>query len=203
MLQLARKANVPRTRTRIRRGTGAAGSMSCRTVTKLVFIGSLASLSICAGCTLFSSLDGVVGPPVDDTRDADADALGRADTDARVDGASHAEGGGTDAFDGAIPDDSSAPSGAQAVYAGLISPLGVALTATDVCWVAGDLPRGLFCAPKTGGGASTIRSLDAADDAFLTGAFDLALDDTYVYWGNGPGNQNARRPLASAESQQY
>ncbi len=36
------------------------------------------------------------------------------------------------------------------------------------------------------------------------GAFDLAVDDTNVYWSNGaPGNQIVKRPLAGGASHQY
>jgi hypothetical protein len=86
--------------------------------------------------------------------------------------------------------------GPTAIYSGLEAPLGIALNGTDVCWVAGQSVRGLFCAPTSGGGAGAIRALDDPSDPLLVGAFDLALDGTYVYWSNGPGNQVVRKALS-------
>jgi len=172
---------------------------------------SFASLSLCAGCTLVNSLDGVVGPPVDTPEDA-------GDADAPASDGGHVGDAARDSREGSAPDagpapdgngdsatiDDGGPPGPRAIYTGVISPLGIALNATDVCWVGGDTPRGVFCAPKSGGGASAIRSLDVSDDTFLVNAFDIAIDDTYVYWSNGSNNQVVKRPLSgSGGSDQY
>jgi hypothetical protein len=81
-------------------------------------------------------------------------------------------------------------------------PLGIALSGTDVCWVEGQTPRALFCAPAAGGG-TPVRLDDPVDAAFLADAFDLALDANYVYWSSGASNQVVRKPLAGGAAAAY
>jgi hypothetical protein len=131
-----------------------------------------------------------------DARASDAGKKDAPDSDV---GAGDARG---DDDDGPPPDDA-APTGPQPIYTGLISPLGITVHDADLCWVAGDTPRGVFCAPKGGGAASAIKRLDRPDDPFLVGAFDVVVDDTYVYWSNGSHNQVVRLKLSGGSAEEY
>lgn len=163
---------------------------------------SIACLAVspALACTLIESTKGLVGPPV--TGDAgDARVTGDA-ADASL---SDVEEDAPDVFlsadgrsDAAVPEASPPadgnPGGAVVLYSDVVAPRGIALYATEVCWVGGQAPRGLFCAPKTGGDAGASRIDTPADGVFLTDAYDLALDDSYVYWSDGSGNRVIRKP---------
>jgi hypothetical protein len=83
-------------------------------------------------------------------------------------------------------------------------PRGITLYKGTICWVGNVNPRGLFCAPASGGPSANIVPIDrGADRTLLLGAFDLLLDDLFVYWSNGPGNQVLRMPRAGGQPQQY
>ncbi len=102
----------------------------------------------------------------------------------------------------ATVDASDAATGPVVLYTGLLAPTGIALHGTDVCWVGGPQPRGLLCARNSGGGA--VRNLDVdSDNSFLDDAFDIALDDTYIYWSNGKNNQVVKRAIAGGLPAQY
>ncbi len=96
------------------------------------------------------------------------------------------------------------PPGPKTLFSGIDNPLGIAVTQQSVCWVASIQPAQLFCGPKQGANAGAPQRLDTqADQSFLSGAFDLALDGTYVYWSNGPNNQVVWKPLAGGAASQY
>jgi hypothetical protein len=93
---------------------------------------------------------------------------------------------------------------AQRLYCNLTALRGIALFNGKICWVGDVSPRRLFCAPASGGPSANIVHIDqVADMPFLSGAFDLLVNDTFVFWSNGPGNQVIRRPLAGGQPQQY
>jgi hypothetical protein len=132
-----------------------------------------------------------------------ADASGSNDGQGPAPSGDGSNTNGADGADGGVP--SEAGNGPTAIYSGLNAPLGIALDTTgDVCWVAGQSVRGLYCAPTAGGDAGAIRKLDDANDAqWLVDAFDLALDATYVYWSNGPNNNVVRKALSGGTAASY
>jgi hypothetical protein len=99
---------------------------------------------------------------------------------------------------------SDGPVAAQALYCGLTVPRGITLFNGEICWVGDVKPRGLFCAPASGGTLANIHHIDrgAADAAFRLDAFDLLRDANNIYWSNGQNNQVVRMPLGG-QPQQY
>jgi hypothetical protein len=137
---------------------------------------------------------------------SDGSAVGDASTSPDGDAGPGLEAGARDSSTDALPAlDSGAPDAAQVLYDGLAEPRGITLFGGDVCWVGGSQnPRGLFCAPKSGGTATDIVEIDEPNDGPLLGdAFDLVRDATYVYWSNGGNNQVVRKQLPSGQSQPY
>jgi hypothetical protein len=175
-------------------------------------------LALPAGCTFLESRDGLVGSLAEDagpdsttgptpseagaptgggTLDGGVDGA-----QAPLDGAPTPDGSPPPPTDGGPMESTDAAAGPVALYTSLTSPLGIALNGTDVCWVGGDTPRGLYCAPKAGGGP--IQNLDQpADQSLLDGAFDLVVDATDVYWSNGPANQVVHKPLPGGTSVEF
>jgi len=158
-----------------------------------------------ASCLLTTSLDGLEGPPLSlDAGTPDAgtpDAAtpdGSAPDSAVSEGGSDAnalDGGAGDGplFDGSIAD-SDAEDGATKEPIPVASTgdvvRGIAEHGTDVYWVQGGPGAGIVRAPKLGGPAAFVQM--AAD------AFDVAVDDEYVYWSTGKGNEVFRKGSASA-----
>jgi hypothetical protein len=173
-----------------------------------------------AACTLLDSRDGLVGPPL--APDAGIDATSALDA-APQSGSGEHDAAATSVVTDAETDTSvgidtlpppvdaalveaSPDSGpvAEAIYTQLLSPLGIAVHAGTLCWVQGDSLVSIACAPATGGGASqiTIRA-SQSDDSLVVNAFDVELDDNYLYWSNGPSNQVVRKPLSGGSSAPY
>ena len=180
-------------------------------------LAALAGGVTCA-CTLLNSRDGLVGPPL--AGDAGLDAANLSDG-APPPGTGADDGGrtGLDAeagppgipdaapsFDGppSAADAGAADGGPTAIYSQLLSPLGITVHAGTLCWVQGDSLREVVCAPATAGTASQIAIVASqTNDALVQGAFDVARDDAYVYWSNGPKNQVVRKPIAGGVSAPY
>lgn len=169
-------------------------------------------------CTLLNSRDGLVGPPLVAGNDAGAQAEDAAGTPTPSDAAatdaappqSPAADGSTvtplpDATTPPRPDASAANDGGPtAIYTQLLSPLGIAVYSSQICWTAGDSLRMIQCAPTSGGSASQITTAASqTNDALVADAFDVAFDDTYLYWSNGPKNQIVRRTFSGGTSAQY
>jgi hypothetical protein len=153
---------------------------------------ALVAFALCMpACTLIVSKDGLVGPPFVEGHDASSD-----------DGGSALSDGGEDAITADGPSDASADTSDGApvtIYANQGAPTGITVDATNVYWIAGT-PVGMFAAPKAGGGA--IKHLDDANQP-LGDVFDLAVDDTYVYWTQRTGPNAGtvwRRLLAGGDT---
>jgi hypothetical protein len=177
------------------------------------------ALACATACTLLESRDGLVGPPAGgDATSPGADGAGGREGGA-LDAA--ADGGGGDELMIESVDASDAPSdaptadapappgdagadGPVAIYSGLVAPLGIAVHAGTICWVQGQALRSIACGPATGGSASQVATVASqSSDPLVDQAFDVALDDAYVYWSNGPKNQVVRQPLDGGASAQY
>ena len=177
---------------------------------RLIFAGLL---SMVVGCTLLNSradlLDGNDGASADGGDGAISTSDGENPRDGAqpgTDGESTTDGASSKDALAATPDaDTDAVSTEPApIYTGLLVPGGITVHATDVCWVAGQMPRGLYCAPSSGGALSAVREIDIAGDlSFLGDAFDIGMDDTSVYWSNGKNNQIVKRDLAGGTAAQY
>jgi hypothetical protein len=164
---------------------------------------AIVGLAMVAACFDFSSTQ--EGP------EAGADGAGGGDgapQDASLDVPDHgdvpdmregssSEGAGDDSTP--LPEASTGPT---VLYPNIVSPIGITVHASDVCWVADLAPKGLFCAAKDGSGPPKHLD-DASDGPNLVGAFDLVVDDISVYWSNGSGNQLIRKDLPSGSSAQY
>jgi len=170
-------------------------------------------------CTLLNSRDGLVGPAAGG--DASASGLDASDAKAKpgsdalldgsaddvsiesIDGSGEASGDGSTGGDASVPADAAAD-GPVAIYTGLVAPLGIAVHAGTLCWVQGQALRSIACAPATGGGASQVTTVATqSNDPLVQDAFDVALDDAYLYWSNGPNNQVVRQPRDGGASAQY
>jgi hypothetical protein len=157
------------------------------TVVPLLF-----SLALTSACTFLESEGGLVGPPL--VADAGADA-----TIVEADGAPGPASG-----DDASRAESSADAGPGPIYTQLLSPTGIAVYKGTICWVAGQSLRMIQCAPTSGAGASAVVTVASqSDDTLVDQAFDVALDDTYWYWSNGPNNQIVRKAMSGGASLQY
>ncbi len=190
---------------------------------RAAFVSACAGATLCgfaAACTLLNSRDGLVGPPRADAVGGDggsasvtpADATVLADSD--LQDSAPAQGADsspvvTPTLDAAKPvtggDAASAGDGGPTViYSQLLSPLGIAVHNGQICWVAGQSLRMIQCGPTSGEAASLVTTAASqTNDAFVADAFDVAFDDTYLYWSNGPKNQIVRRTLAGGASAQY
>jgi hypothetical protein len=93
---------------------------------------------------------------------------------------------------------------ARPLYCGLTMPRGITLFGGDICWVGDVTPRGLFCAPASGGTSANIVRIDrASDQPFLADAFDLLLDANNIYWSNGQNNQVIRMQQGGRPGQYF
>jgi hypothetical protein len=124
-----------------------------------------------SACTLLTSRDGLVGPPIDA---ADASSDGEVDASGDVADDSSDASAENDAPADA-PVDAAAP---QTIYANQIAPLGITVDGTNLYWVAGQ-PKGILKAPRLGGGA--ITHYDDVNQP-VGDVFDVAVDSQFVYW---------------------
>jgi hypothetical protein len=170
-------------------------------------------------CTLLESKDGLVGPAAGGdggSQGADAaDGKTPFGLDATTEGGDGdvtietIDGSGDGPHDGSAGSDSPTPAdagadGPVAIYTGLVAPLGIAVHAGTLCWVQGQALRSIACAPAGGGSASQVTTVATqSNDPLVQDAFDVALDDAYVYWSNGPMNQVVRQPRDGGASSQY
>jgi hypothetical protein len=134
----------------------------------------LCAPALLVACTFLSSRDGLAGPPLEPDA-AQPDTSIPADDGGDAGDASDATPD-ADILDAA--DANEAAAGPQTIYANLIGPIGLTVLGDDLFWVAGQ-PKGLFHAPRAGGGA--VAHLDDASQP-IGDAFDLAVDATFVYW---------------------
>jgi hypothetical protein len=172
------------------------------------------------GCTVLNSKSGLEGSARDGGRDkvidpsslGDGGNAGDGDTpsgdgdghgDGDGDGDSHGMDGGmpmpVDTDGGHGPDASTGPT---PIYTNQQDPTGITLVGDQLCWVGGQNVRGLYCAKAAGGG--DVQTIDVPNDRdMLKGAFDLALDDSFVYWSNGVNNRVVRRGRSDDTPEEY
>jgi hypothetical protein len=144
---------------------------------------------------------GDAAPPHPDQADASA-----VDATATVDASGDADTAPLDATPPSDANDASVTADAAPgpLYTGLLSPLGIAVHAGTLCWVQGQSLLEVVCAPAAGGSPAQITTLASeTNDPLVQDAFDVARDDTYLYWSNGPKNQIVRQPLAGGASSPY
>jgi hypothetical protein len=194
---------------------------------RAVVVGTLAWGACLGGCTLLNSENGLVGPPLVDGGGIDGSTLSDGSSTAHPGSGSDSSvstlPNGNDA--GSTPSDSGNPpssddAGAQvdaspppppppdagpvALYSGRISPLGIGVNGSTLCWVEGDNVRTILCGTTTGGNGSQLTTAASqTNDPFADGAFDVAIDGTYYYWSNGPNNQVVRKAISGGTSAQY
>jgi hypothetical protein len=162
--------------------------------------------SLTASCLLTTSLDGLEGPPL--LPDAGTDggtfdgSAGKSDgePDAETESGPAADGGRdasvedgrTDdrsVFDAIGEDSDGAPKEPIPVAPTGDVVLGIAEHGDDVYWVQRDPNAGIVRAPKVGGPAAFVQ--------MTSDAFDVAVDDNYVYWSTGSRNEVLRKALGS------
>jgi hypothetical protein len=185
----------------------------------------LACLGPLCACTLLNSMSGLIGPPVSPDGglveqnadsghttasphiDAQAPSQGRDAGGSRADGSvgiSQSDDAGTASETGGPPNDA-APAwdgGAMALYTGRTSPLGVGVHSGTICWVEGQTAWQIMCGPTAGGTEPQVVAT-STDDPTVDNAFDVAMDDTYYYWSNGPNNKILRKAINNGTSEQY
>ena len=175
----------------------------------------VAPLACVGACTLVNSENGLVGPPL--ASDASLDGASALDGDSSKPVSEADVNSGPPSTDAdataslpdaqAPPEDSAADSAADlgptAIYTGRTSPLGIAVYNGTICWVEGDTLRLIQCAPTAGGASQVTLVASQTNDALMDYAFDVALDDTYLYWSNGQNNQVVRKTLDGGASAQY
>jgi hypothetical protein len=175
-----------------------------------------------AGCTILNSRDGLSGR---DTSQVDDESMVGDESPSSEDGGSkppdhdaavHGDGDGDGDDDasvdeGAEPDgsvdepdasDAGVDPGPTALYTGQLLPTGIALRDGEVCWVGGVQPRALYCGSRNGRIKRRTVTVDGDLD-WLGDTFDLAFDDSHVYWSNGSANQVVKRSLAGGAPEQY
>ncbi len=139
--------------------------------------------SLLTSCLLVTSLDGLEGPS-----SGTAGLSGTAGTDTTVGGSSGAAGNG-----GQLGDAS--PQGPFPVIVDRpIAIYGIAVTSTDLYWVEGP-SGGVYRASTGGNGADAVRLV------MTLNAFDVAVDDAYLYWTEGNSLWRQARADGSAAMQ--
>lgn len=136
----------------------------------------LAVLVGTSACTLLTSRDGLVGPPLE-TTDAGNDVVSEAEAEGGVDAPGGDDGAADSPVDAPldVPVDAAAP---LTIYDNQIGPIGIAVDKTNLYWVAGQ-PKGILKAPRGGGGP--IQHYDDVNQP-VGDIFDVAVDDQFVYW---------------------
>ena len=72
-----------------------------------------------------------------------------------------------------------------------------------ICWVEGDSLRLIQCAPTAVDTSQVTLVASQTNDELMDYAFDVALDDTYLYWSNSQQNMVVRRTFDGGPSSQY
>jgi hypothetical protein len=131
-----------------------------------------------ASCLLTTPLDGLEGPPL-------LPEAGPVDGGSR-DGAA---GAGSDASmdDAAYGDGTSKGPFLVSAVSGV--PRGITVRGPDLYWVQTETNSGIVHAEKHGQAPSFFH--------VTPNAFDVAVDDDYVYWSSGQGNEVFRKTIAS------
>jgi hypothetical protein len=138
------------------------------------------AMPLSAGCLLTTSLDGLEGLPV--TGDGGGFDVTATDDAGRAEAGANADAMIDRLAEGPI---GIAPSGD--IVRGLAERGG------DVYWAQGDPNGGIVRAPKIGGGTPAFVHVSAE-------TFDVAVDDTHVYWSTGTGNEVFRKRLDATAS---
>jgi hypothetical protein len=153
----------------------------------LGWLGAWSVLTV--GCRLIVPLEGLSGtePPA-----SNGGASGNGGAGSSGAAGSPAGGGGAqpnrDASSDGKPIDADAPGNVPIeVIRGAEPITGITVNATDIYWVEGG---NVFGAPKQGGGPTTGFDSSRID-------FDVAVDDTFVYWSDDDHHQVWRKPIAS------